>query len=25
LDRNHTANGEISPVRYEQMSDKKVS
>lgn len=25
LDRNHTANGEVSPVRYEQMAEKKVS
>lgn len=25
LDRNHTANGELSPVRYEQMAEKKVS
>jgi putative transposase len=23
LDRNHTANGELSPVRYEQMAEKK--
>ncbi|BBI92209.1 IS3 family transposase [Serratia symbiotica] len=25
LDRNHAANGELSPVRYEQMAEKKVS
>jgi len=25
LDRNHVANGELSPVRYEQMAEKKVS
>lgn len=25
LDRNHIANGELSPVRYEQMAEKKVS
>ncbi|KGT86003.1 hypothetical protein NG99_27190, partial [Erwinia typographi] len=25
LDRNHVANGELSPVRYEQMTEKKVS
>ena len=25
LDRNHAANGELSPVRYEQMTEKKVS
>lgn len=25
VDRNHSANGELSPVRYEQMTDKKVS
>ncbi|ECC9415130.1 IS3 family transposase, partial [Salmonella enterica subsp. enterica] len=25
LDRNHAANGELSPVRYEQLTAKKVS
>ncbi|MRT15307.1 DDE-type integrase/transposase/recombinase [Enterobacteriaceae bacterium RIT711] len=25
LDRNYAANGELSPVRYEQMTEKKVS
>ncbi|MCW6023248.1 IS3 family transposase [Serratia marcescens] len=25
LDRSHAANGELSPVRYEQMAEKKVS
>lgn len=25
LDRNHAANGELSPVRYELMAEKKVS
>jgi len=25
LDRNHTANGELSPGRYEQMTERKVS
>lgn len=25
VDRNHSANGELPPVRYEQMTDKKVS
>lgn len=25
LDRNHAANGELSPVRYERMTEKKVS
>lgn len=25
LDRNHVANGDLSPVRYEQMAEKKVS
>ena len=25
LDRNHAANGELSPVRFEQMTEKKVS
>lgn len=25
LDRGHAANGELSPVRYEQMAEEKVS
>jgi len=25
LDRNHAANGYLSPVRYEQMAEEKVS
>ncbi|WP_440862603.1 IS3 family transposase [Symbiopectobacterium purcellii] len=25
LDRHHAANGDLSPVRYEQMAEKKVS
>ncbi|EAB8479355.1 hypothetical protein EWK04_23665 [Salmonella enterica subsp. enterica serovar Java] len=25
LDRNHAANGELSPVSYELMAEKKVS
>ena len=25
LDRHHAANGELSPVRYEQLTEKKVS
>ncbi len=25
LDRKHTANGYLSPVRYEQMTEEKVS